>query len=1212
MAFAGTNISLSQPDITRKLTERIDDLKQKIAAWGKRIRRFTERSRRFNQNRLFQSDQKRLYKSLERPVVCGAGPGPDQANTVAFWRGLWSEPVNHSEGPWTEVVASQCASITPMDPVIITPDDVAEAVRRAPNWKSPGLDGLHHYWLKGFMVCHAVLARQFQEALNQKSLPSLFTTGITHLVPKDQVTTDPSKYRPITAKGEETGCLAYRARMHRLFAELEPSLTVTEQNPADRVRYILRSNIFDVAELERLRREAVPSSDENATAEDAVPQMVDAAVNTPVVVDSNDDGTVAQELELEHMRSTLEEAIVETRSAKVSTAGRATGHSSAIPAWRRRIEERIAKARALIGRLICFRSGNNRPRIVRTVRMAFAGTNISLSQPDITQKLTERIDDLKQRIAAWGKRIRRYTERSTRFNQNRLYQSDQKRLYESLERPMISGTGPAPNQADTEAFWRGLWSEPVNHSEGPWTEVVASQCAGITPMDPVIITPDDVAEAVRRAPNWKSPGLDGLHHYRLKGMRAASRARGVARPPSSPPHPSSPPEGLVSAGSSRTQQAAPAADGARRMRWSKSMNENALRAYFRAKWEETGCFAYRAWMHRFFAELEPSLSVTEQNLADRVRYILRSNIFGDAELERLRREAIPSSNGNATAGNAAPLDAQQTAYVDAAINIPFVANSDDDGIVSHELEKMRSILEESMLETRSMPLENRPRLPRIPLSKRNRAVVRALNPMLVTYLEASRDLCETDSILFGAALAVCRIIGAKLPVAGRATQKSSAIPAWRKRIEDRIAKARALIGRLTSFRSGNNRPRVMRTVRMAFAGTNISLFQPDITQKLTERIDDLKQKIAAWGKRIRRFSESSRRFNQNRLYQSDQKRLYKSLERPEVCGAGPGPDQADTVAFWRGLWSEPVNHSEGPWMEVVASQSASVTPMDPVTITPEDLAEAVRIAPNWKSSELDGLHHYWLKGFVVCHAVLARQFQEALDQKSPSSLFNTGITHLVPKDQDTTDPSKYCSITPMVKSYKFVKCRPVYENLMSELRAMWPQNVDTEEEYDVIHTAFAELKLIGKGYYYSHAGLIIFFDVPPIISCIRRAFGENIPQNLIFPYWFPFDPHQRGLFEFLFMTQIWHSFITMCILLAADLFFYTFLSHIASQLHLLAIRIKKMFHVPIDDQLIQEYPLGKCNKICEENMESVSENEWEIFYQKKLVEVISRHRALIR
>ncbi|CAG4985287.1 unnamed protein product [Parnassius apollo] len=191
-----------------------------------------------------------------------------------------------------------------------------------------------------------------------------------------------------------------------------------------------------------------------------------------------------------------------------------------------------------------------------------------------------------------------------------------------------------------------------------------------------------------------------------ESMRAASQARGAARPPSSPPHPSSPPEGLVSAGSFRAQQVAPAAGGARRMLWSQLMNPNALRAYFRAKGEETGCLAYRARMHRFFAELEPSLSVTEQNLADRVRYILRSNIFGDAKLERLRREAVPSSNGNATAGNAAPLDAQQIAYVDAADNIPFVVNSDEGGMVSHELEKMRSVLEESMLETRSMPLEN--------------------------------------------------------------------------------------------------------------------------------------------------------------------------------------------------------------------------------------------------------------------------------------------------------------------------------------------------------------------------------------------------------------------------------------------------------------------------------------------------------------------------
>ncbi|CAG4992690.1 unnamed protein product [Parnassius apollo] len=128
--------------------------------------------------------------------------------------------------------------------------------------------------------------------------------------------------------------------------------------------------------------------------------------------------------------------------------------------------------------------------------------------------------------------------------------------------------------------------------------------------------------------------------------------------------------GLVSAGSSRAQQSAPASGGVRRMRWTTQMNQNALRAYFRAKGGETGGLAYRARMQRLFAELEPSLTVTEQNLADRVRYILRANIFDGAELERLRREAVPSSDENATAEGAVPQIAEQPANVDAAVNTP--------------------------------------------------------------------------------------------------------------------------------------------------------------------------------------------------------------------------------------------------------------------------------------------------------------------------------------------------------------------------------------------------------------------------------------------------------------------------------------------------------------------------------------------------------------
>ncbi|CAG5051322.1 unnamed protein product [Parnassius apollo] len=106
---------------------------------------------------------------------------------------------------------------------------------------------------------------------------------------------------------------------------------------------------------------------------------------------------------------------------------------------------------------------------------------------------------------------------------------------------------------------------------------------------------------------------------------------------------------------------------------------------------------------------------------------MRSNIFDVAEDERLRGEAVSSSDENATAGDAAPKIVEKSANVDAAVNTPVVVDSNDVGIVAQklELEHMGSIFEEAIVETRSTPLENRPRLPRIALSKRNRAFVRA-------------------------------------------------------------------------------------------------------------------------------------------------------------------------------------------------------------------------------------------------------------------------------------------------------------------------------------------------------------------------------------------------------------------------------------------------------------------------------------------------------
>ncbi|CAH2229457.1 jg20845 [Pararge aegeria aegeria] len=59
-------------------------------------------------------------------------------------------------------------------------------------------------------------------------------------------------------------------------------------------------------------------------------------------------------------------------------------------------------------------------------------------------------------------------------------------------------------------------------------------------------------------------------------------------------------EGLAPTGPTGVQSSEPAAGGVRRMTWTSLMNENIMRAYFRATGGETGRTGYRAAMYREF------------------------------------------------------------------------------------------------------------------------------------------------------------------------------------------------------------------------------------------------------------------------------------------------------------------------------------------------------------------------------------------------------------------------------------------------------------------------------------------------------------------------------------------------------------------------------------------------------------------------------------
>lgn len=75
----------------------------------------------------------------------------------------------------------------------------AGTVKRLSNWKHPGPDKLHNYWIKKFASLHPFLMRFMNEFIDHPEYaPSSFTQGITFLKPKVKNTIDPSQFRPIT------------------------------------------------------------------------------------------------------------------------------------------------------------------------------------------------------------------------------------------------------------------------------------------------------------------------------------------------------------------------------------------------------------------------------------------------------------------------------------------------------------------------------------------------------------------------------------------------------------------------------------------------------------------------------------------------------------------------------------------------------------------------------------------------------------------------------------------------------------------------------------------------------------------------------------------------------------------------------------------------------------------------------------------------------
>ena len=187
-------------NVTKKgITLVIEELKQRLQAKAFKLRRYEQRTQQYQIDRMFQYDQANVYQKLQcdnkREI---SKPSADESKK--FWSEIWDNKIQHNNAAkWLEELRNNKRSVVQND-MEITTSMVKQQIKKIPNWRAPGPDGVQGFWLNKLTSLHERIASQLNDLLhNQTEIPAWMTTGKTVLcqkVPRKGNAVD--NYRPIS------------------------------------------------------------------------------------------------------------------------------------------------------------------------------------------------------------------------------------------------------------------------------------------------------------------------------------------------------------------------------------------------------------------------------------------------------------------------------------------------------------------------------------------------------------------------------------------------------------------------------------------------------------------------------------------------------------------------------------------------------------------------------------------------------------------------------------------------------------------------------------------------------------------------------------------------------------------------------------------------------------------------------------------------------
>ena len=177
----------------------IEELQQRIVALAARMERYTNRVKQYRQNKLFETNQRRLYQELNG-VNMSETVAPDAEQSKEFWSGIWDDPVTHNaSAEWLKDVQNEMSGVGKQQNIVLSTDKLKLQLRKVPNWNGPDPDVVQGYWIKYLTPLHERIVAQLNTILSTAYVHQWMTTGHTFLRTKDLGKGNAvDNYRPIS------------------------------------------------------------------------------------------------------------------------------------------------------------------------------------------------------------------------------------------------------------------------------------------------------------------------------------------------------------------------------------------------------------------------------------------------------------------------------------------------------------------------------------------------------------------------------------------------------------------------------------------------------------------------------------------------------------------------------------------------------------------------------------------------------------------------------------------------------------------------------------------------------------------------------------------------------------------------------------------------------------------------------------------------------